>query len=385
SVVAVLCSAYAVGCQRAAAPSAKTPAPTAVVTASTTAPAAVPAASDLESLRARLDLAVAHVQQRQLLTTHAFWTIFHGILGLGPDMQLLDSRTGKKLNALAYIFNGDFDHGPIRGLRFVPTRHGLDVQTGPVHEGQGHQDQFIAEIAQWGVPIDTPVSVYGKQYSMLDFVHESQAHARLNADQELSWCIVVVGQYLGTKVEWTNGFGEKIKYDDVVRYELAADIESAACGGTHRLFGLSWAYHLHRRAGGVDEGVWKEVRAKLDRYRDVARETQNADGSFSTMHFRGRRAAGDAQERLGSSGHILEWLATDLSDAELREPWMQNAANAVSLMILDLQSNPMESGALYHAVHGLVTYRYRVFEQGGPALPNGAGTPPVARVADKTD
>ena len=49
--------------------------------------------------------------------------------------------------------------------------------------------------------------------------------AQLN--QELSWAIVIIGEYLGTDIAWTNGFGEKLHFEDLVRYELDANVEGA--------------------------------------------------------------------------------------------------------------------------------------------------------------
>lgn len=322
---------------------------------------AVAAPVSADPVKARLELAIQHIEQRELLTTNAFWTVFHGILGVGPNLMLKDAESGQRVNALDYIFRGEGRLGEIRGMRFVPTAHGIDVQTGPIYVGQGHQDQFVGEIAQWGVPIDTKVLLFGKEYTLRDFLNEIKAHARVGVGQELSWAIVALGHYYGTDIEWTNGFGEKLRFRELVKSEVDASIDQAACGGTHRLFGLTWVYHIHRRKGGMDEGVWKEVADKLAHHQALAKKYQNSDGSLSSNYFRGPGTTQDLQERLGSSGHILEWLSTALSDEELKSDWVQNAANAVALMILEAQSAPVESGALYHAAHGLATYYVRVY------------------------
>src|SRR5438105_11956977 len=52
-----------------------------------------------QSLQIRIDEAIKNVRSRDLLTTHAFWTIFHGILGLGPDVDLVDPLNQKRVNA----------------------------------------------------------------------------------------------------------------------------------------------------------------------------------------------------------------------------------------------------------------------------------------------
>src|SRR5262249_41520626 len=153
----------------------------------------------------------------------------------------------------------------------------------------------------------------------------------------------------------------KLKFEDVVRYELAASMDTAACGGTHRLFGLSWVHHLHLRKGGQSVGVWKDVADNTAKHVKLARQYQNSDGSFSTNFFRGSGTASDVQLRMNTSGHILEWLALALSDTEVRQAWVQDAANAVALMILEHQGEGIEGGTLYHAVHGLLEYYARVY------------------------
>ncbi|MCS6975915.1 MAG: hypothetical protein NZM31_02740, partial [Gemmatales bacterium] len=97
----------------------------------------------MDQVKDRIEAAIEQARRRELLTTNGFWTVFHGILGMGPSLTLTNPDTGEKVNALDYICSG----GELRGLRFLPTRWGLDVQMGPPFVGQGHQDQFIAEMA----------------------------------------------------------------------------------------------------------------------------------------------------------------------------------------------------------------------------------------------
>ena len=320
-------------------------------------------------LRDRIFSAIESARTRDLLTTHGFWTVFHGILGLGLSVTLQNPETGQKFNALDYIAAGH----EVRGLQFIQTKFGLDVRNGYDFVGQGHQDQFIAEMAQWGIAADKKFVVNGKDYTYMDFVRHAQMRAKVTSNQELSWAIVVIGQYLGTDISWTNGDGEKLTYEDVVRYELNQPIESpsVACGGTHRLFGLTWAYYHHLRNGGRTTGIWKDVVEHSRKYEKLAKKFQNPDGSFSTNHFRERGNAPDIKARISTTGHILEWLALSLSDQELREPWVQEAANSLADMFLTVQDQEVEGGAMYHAVHGLILYYARVYdaERLGPNRP----------------
>jgi hypothetical protein len=315
--------------------------------------------------RSRLEAAIENVRQRELLTTNGFWTVFHGILGLGPGVMLRNPENGERVNAVDYICGG----GELRGLRFLPTKFGLDVQMGPQAVGQGHQDQFVAEMGQWGMPAGRKFVVLGKDYTFMDFVNHSQMVARVNANQELSWAILLIAQYKGLDAAWVNGRGERLTLEDLVRYEADASVEQAPCGGTHRLFGLTWVYHMHLQRGGKKDGVWQGIADRTAKYRDLARKYQNPDGAFSTAYFRGPGNAADKQGRISTTGHILEWLALALTDEELREQWVQDAANALALMILELQDMPIDGGALYHAVHGLQIYHARVYGRHALAPP----------------
>ena len=64
---------------------------------------------------------------------------------------------------------------------------------------------------------------------------------------------------------------------------------------------------------------------------------------------------------------MLEWLSLALTDEEIRQPWVEDAASVLAKMILDNQNNPIDGGALSHATHGLYIYRARVFGVPGPA------------------
>src|SRR5262245_6973697 len=184
-------------------------------------------------LKPRVELALAQVQGRDLLTTNNFWTVFHGILGSGLEKTMLtDPVTKKKTNAIEYICDG----GTIKGMQFLPTPHGLDVETAQGFHlqgiAQGHQDQFIAEMAQWGMPIGKKFKVGGKDFEFKDFTNHSKMRASVKQNQELSWAIIIIAQYYRNEAEgasWTNSFNEKITYDEVVKYELDAPIDQAAC------------------------------------------------------------------------------------------------------------------------------------------------------------
>jgi hypothetical protein len=328
--------------------------PPAVVGVQNFAPAPAPP----DALRQRVDAAIKQVRARKLRTDNGFWTVFHGILGLGPSVKLENPDTGKEVNALDYIAGG----GKLPGLRFIPTPDGLDVETGPgTFVAQGHQDQFVAEMVEWGVSPSRKFVVEGKDHAFEEFLRHSKARASVKAQQELEWAMVIIGDRYGTDATWTNAGGEQLSVEDLVRAELGKDVNKAACGGTHLLFGLTWVYHLHLKRGGQTTGVWKEVADRTAAFKQKARELQNPDGTFSTEFFRGRSDRGDLNLHINTTGHIFEWLSLALSDEELREPWMQHAASALAVMFLENDKTGLEGGSMYHAVHGLLIYMTRVY------------------------
>jgi hypothetical protein len=327
-------------------------------------------------LRDRIDATLESVHRRRLSKTNGFWTIFHGILGMGPEQtELLDRTTNTRYKAIDYIRDG---RHVVRGLEFVRMGEaGWEVQTQPgTGVGQGHQDQFVAEMTQWSMPLDKEFTFEDKKFTFADFARYSKARASIKAKQELSWAILIIGQYYGTDITWVNEAGEKIAFEDMVRYELnqpivdtdKVDNHPPACGGTHRLFGLTWVYHRHLAKGGQKTGVWRDVADKIDHYKKQARQFQNPDGAFSTNYLSGPGNVQDVPLRIGTTGHVLEWLALALTKEELAEAWVQEAVNALVMMILDSRTDPVEGGALYHAVHGLYIYRARVFGVSAPGL-----------------
>ena len=330
-------------------------------------------AKPTDPLRMRIEAALESVHRRDLLTTNSFWTIFHGILGMGPGAMLKEPGTNNRHNALDYLFSER--GGNIRGLAFVPTDAGLDVITvgkDPFlkeHEGQGHQDQFVAEMIQWGVPQNRQIKIAGlpnKTFKFQDFVEESKARARVDQDQELGWCLIVVADYGGgTEAEWTNRAGQKLKFEQMLEYEMKADINIAACGGTHRLFGVAWAYHRHAAHCKAQKkpmsDVWKRAKAYLEKYKNLSHEWQAPDGGFSTGHYREKQYSPEIEPRMATSGHILEWLAQYVSDEEIRSDWMENGARSLAQVILDSDRVPVASGSLYHAAHGLAVYHERLY------------------------
>lgn len=368
--------------------------PASITPSSPTVPhATLPAVSKNDPLKSRLEAAIDSVIHRDLEVSHGFWTVFHAILGLGPEVMLIDRGSNQHLKALDYVRSGK----PMPGLNFDARLQGVDVLNATDADryfAQGHQDQFVAEMAQWRVPLELPFTVKGKDYHFADFLQFSKARASLTHNQELAWAIHIIGEYDGTDATWTNMYGEHLTLEDLIKYELDSPIDPEesvkrgqlplSCGGTHRLFGLSWVLHLQQQKAGQLKGVWKDAQERLNELKKVAHSFQNEDGSLSTNWFVRKGNDAESSQRLFTTGHTLEWLALAISDEELRDPWIEQAVSYMCQLFLELQSQPIEGGAMYHAVHGLTIYYARRYgtEKLGPYTPYlhlAPGCKPVVR------
>ena len=140
-------------------------------------------------------------------------------------------------------------------------------------------------------------------------------------------------------------------------------ILSGACGGTHRLIGLSIALnnYLARNPGAELTGGWEAARRRIDWAVDQAKATQSPKGAFSIAFFFRPANSTNIDEHLAATGHILEFLAFALPKKQLEAPWIQKAVVYLCGVLERTRHLDLECGALYHAAHGLVLYREKVF------------------------
>jgi hypothetical protein len=70
--------------------------------------------------------------------------------------------------------------------------------------------------------------------------------------------------------------------------------------------------------------------------------------------------ARDLGERLGTTGHVLEFLAFAAPDQTLQEPWVERSVRHLCRVLNDCQGIDLECGVLYHALHGLAEFQARM-------------------------
>ena len=315
----------------------------------------VPLTPELLQLKKRVQTALALYYQNWTLNTreHSPWEVMHAIVAYGVDTRLRKSD-GETTTAIGHLcYSGVCRNQPILTIRNGRV-YGLQ---GP--GVQGHPGQFLAILAQAYLQRDYPLYVGGEQYTLEDLIEAEKLDCQ--AGTELTFKLISLMHYLPSDATWTNFQGQRWSLDRLVREEIVQPIRGAACGGTHRLMGLSYAVRKREQRGEPIDGIYLEAKKYIDQYHKYTFGLQNPDGSFSTAWFVRREARNDIDRRMQTTGHILEWLCFSLSDEQLRDPRVVKAVHYVTNLLLNEHYTQWEVGHLGHGLHALQIYNERVF------------------------
>lgn len=321
--------------------------------------------NDDDVLRDRIDRAYALTGRRHLVAeTNAAWQVVHGILAFGPDLML--DVSGKPVSALKYLQGG----GRLTGWVLIPADHGLEapLEAGS-KSGQGHEDQWLGYLSLIGLPDTTPLKVGDRTFTIKDLM--TQAMWDIYPGMESTWTLMGLTAYQPEDVQWTSKDGTQWTIERVVQMESTLDaspeLRNSACGGTHRLVGLTVALQRHLKNGGKLEGGWKSGQDRIDMAVQMFKSYQQQDGSFSSDYLRRPNGTPDIGNRIGTTGHTLEFMVLALPDYELRSPWMSKAVLRLCDMLEQTRDYDLECGGLYHAARGLRLYRERRFGSPPPS------------------
>ena len=313
-----------------------------------------------EKLQQRIDGVLDHTLYERHLNSkdQAAWQIVHGMLSFGRAFQI--EHEGKQVPALDWVLGG----GSMTGWLMRPGDHGLQsiVEAG-TKTGQGHPDQWLGYLSQCGLKPEDPIIWEGKNYHVNDLM--TQAQWNIYDGMEATWTLMALSTYLPYDSKWTAKDGSEWTIERIVKMEAEQDINGSACGGTHRLFGLTVALNRYREQTGKKSadltGGWELADKSIRNAADKARQFQQPDGCLSTGFFQRSGNSAEVATRLHSCGHTLEFLTIALSDDELTQPWVTKAADRLCRILEQTKDMDLECGALYHATHGLVLYRQRRF------------------------
>ncbi len=288
------------------------------------------------------------------------WEVMHAIIGYGVDTQIFKEGPGsEKVNAIGYMCY----NYPCRGQRMLLVNRGqIDASRGVGL--QGHGGQFLAILAQSHVKNDYPMLVEGKKFTLQDLIEREKQTCI--AGEELTFKLIALAHYLDPDAAWTTPDGQQWSIERLVREELKAPIRGAACGGTHRLMGYSYAVKKRTQRGKPITGEFLRAQKYLQDYHRYTFGLQNPDGSFSTAWFERKANQPSIDRKVKTTGHILEWITFSLSDEELRDPRMVKAVDFLATTMLANDGHTWEIGPQGHALHALLLYEERVFKNAVP-------------------
>jgi hypothetical protein len=279
------------------------------------------------------------------------WGVMHALIAYGVDTEIYGS--GRKVNAIGWLCW----NGPCRGQRLLEIQNDrLAAKQGP--GVQGHHGQFLAMLAQSRVPTDYPIKVDGRDFTVADLIEFEKQGCIPHT--ELTFKLIALTHYLPSDTTWKNQHGEW-GIERLIQEELAQSVVGAACGGTHRMTGFSYAVRTRQKRGEPLTGQWLRASKFIDDFHEYAFQLQNRDGSFSTSWFEGRGDFGDNARRLQTTGHILEWLVYSLPAEQLRERRTVRSVDYLTRLMLENRNYKWEIGPKGHALHALVMFDQRVF------------------------
>ena len=318
-------------------------------------PTIAPLDSELLALQAKIRRVLAiYAPKHQNTRDNNAWEVMHEIIAFGVDAQLFrGGPQGPKVNAIGWLcYNGS-----CKGEQMLYLDHGkLVARKGP--GVQGHFGQFLAILAQSRLPIDYPMLIHGKSFTISDLVEHEKSDCQ--PGEELTFKLIGLMHYLDSDETWTSRSGEKWSIPRLIQEELKQPIRGAACGGTHRLMGFSYAVNKRILRGKPVTGEFYRAQKFINNYHRYTFSLQNPDGSFSTQWFTRREANPDIDRRLKTTGHVAEWLAFSMSDEEVRDPRLTKAIDYLATILLADPGHTWEIGPLGHGLHALAVFDARL-------------------------
>lgn len=299
------------------------------------------------------------------------WSLMHGLLAYGRETLL--SKSGRGVNAVEYLCNNGI--GDDRRLIFL---HDGEMVLNVGRGYQGHAGQLLAMLAQSRVPMNQPMTVEGKKFTVRDLVETEMRECKSGDEQTFK--LIGISHYIDSDVNWKNRRGETWNIARLIQEELAQPINGAACGGVHRLMGLSYAVKTRQFQRKPLNGPWLAAQNKVQRYQQIAFATQNQDGSFSSDWFEKPNSSISLNRKINTTGHMLEWLAFSMTTDQLKHPKFGKSVDQLVYLLLKAPNYNLDVGPRGHAIRGLRLFEAKVF---GPSdFQQLARTQPVNSVTD---
>lgn len=315
-----------------------------------------PLTPELTRLREKINETLAiYARRHQNTRDNTPWEVMHAFVAFNVRTEIRrDGPNGPPVNAIGWILWGQRCNGqPL--LTLANNRPRAEIGVGV----QGHPGQLTAILAQSRVSIDTPLKIQGRDFTLRDLLEEERLGCRPNT--ELTFRLIALSHYFDLDETWTASDGQEWSIPRMIQEELKQPVRGAACGGTHRLFGLTYAYQQRLKRGQPLDGEYARAKAYIESYQKYAWSLMNPDGTFSTAWFNKGENRSDVDRKIQTTGHVMEWLILSQTDAELRSPRMIRAMDYLATHLKNDPQHEWKLGPMGHALHALTMYNERVF------------------------
>ena len=304
-------------------------------------------------LEQRINTCLAYYYtHKENLAKRSPWAVMHTILPFGVETDI--TAGNRNVNAIGWMcYNGVCKTQRV----FQTTNTGFRTNVGP--GVQGHEGQFLAVLAQSSVPRSFPMVIGKNRYTVSDLIRYEMVTCREKS--ELTFKLIALSHYLSPTQTWRDDRGHTWNLEKLVREELDQPIVGAACGGTHRLMGLSYALMMRRRYEQPINGHWSRADVYLKDFVQYAWSLQNPDGSFSTDWFEGRANEPNMERKVQTTGHILEWLVFTLPAEDLHDPRVAKSVEFLLSQVYDHRDKDWPIGPRGHSLRAISLVNQRVF------------------------
>ncbi|HEV3344133.1 MAG TPA: hypothetical protein VG125_27405 [Pirellulales bacterium] len=314
---------------------------------------------ELDRLVNQVQRVLNHYYSKRVINTNDqnCWEVMHWIIAYGVRSRIMrGGAEGSPVNSIGWLCWG----GRCAGQPLVLIDQGRIAAAKGVHV-QGHHGQFLAILAQAKVMKDYPMRVGNRSFTVADLIETEKLGCQTG--MELTFKLIALSHYLDLNETWLNSTGEEWSVSRLVQEEIKSPINGAACGGTHRLMGLSYAVHERLKRGEPLDGQFERADIYISDFHRYTFGLQNPDGSFSTDWFKGRQAKPDLERRLQTTGHILEWLVYSVPPEALTDPRLLRAVDFLSTMLSKDSDKEWPIGTLGHGLHSLAMFNERVLKE----------------------
>lgn len=281
------------------------------------------------------------------------WAVMHALLAFGSDYEMIGPKG--RVNAIGWMCH----NGLCKTQRiFTPRGNGFVPNVGG--GVQGHQGQFLAILAQCQVPPDYPIQIGDRKFTVQDLVYYEMATCRERS--ELTFKLIGLSYYVDSNKQWRSNDGKVWSVQKLIQEELAQPIVGAACGGTHRLMGYTFAIKQRVLQGQPLEGQYLRAAKFVNEFIDYTWKLQNPDGSFSTNWYESRGNEPKDERKVQTTGHMLEWLMFTIGDEQLQSERVEKAIDFLLKHIGDNKTHRWPIGPRGHATRALALYEKRLSE-----------------------